>query len=258
LIQLEYLEVAYNRNRPVLTLESLRIERGERVAIIGPSGAGKSTLLRCLKGYVQPRRGKVEVLGVNLTCANRRSREEVKRRIGLIYQQFHLVRRLSVLENTLCGRLGQTSRWRSVFGRFSPDDIRAAWSAIVEVGLEEKVHQRVDTLSGGEQQRVAVARTVAQQAELILADEPVSSLDPTWAADVLELLTSVQSHHEATLVMTLHQPDLAKRFAQRIIGLRDGRIVWDGPPANLSEAALQTLYGNDRLETVPFRAGASA
>src|SRR6185503_12328070 len=258
MIRLEYIEVAYGRGRPVLALESLRIERGERVAIIGPSGAGKSTLLRCLKGYVKPRRGKVEVLGVNLACADRRSRDEVKQRIGLIYQQFHLVRRLSVLQNTLCGRLGHTSRWRSLLGWFMPEDTRVAWAAIVEVGLAEKVHQRVDTLSGGEQQRAAVARAVAQEPDLILADEPVSSLDPVWAADVLDLLTVVQSHHQTTLVMTLHQPQLARRFAQRIIGLRAGQIVWDGPAADLADTALQRLYGTDQPETVPFRTGTSA
>ena len=127
MIQLEYIEVAYGKNRPVLTLESLRIARGERVAIIGPSGAGKSTLLRSLKGYVQPRRGKVEVLGVNLTSAGRRERVAVKQRIALIYQQFHLVRRLTVLQNTLCGRLGHTNRWRSLLGLFNSEDKRIAW-----------------------------------------------------------------------------------------------------------------------------------
>src|SRR5688572_2958741 len=258
MIRLEYIEVAYGKNRPVLALESLDIARGERVAIIGPSGAGKSTLLRSLKGYVQPRCGKVEVLGVNLTSAGRRERVEVKQRIALIYQQFHLVRRLSVLQNTLCGRLGHTHRWRSLLGWFSSDDTRAAWAAIVEVGLSEKVHQRADTLSGGEQQRVAVARALAQEPDLILADEPVSSLDPAWAADVLELLTKVQSQHQTTLVMTLHQPELARRFAQRIIGLRDGRVACDGPAADFNDSTLQKLYGTDRPETVPFRADASA
>ena len=258
MIRLEYIEVAYGKNRPVLTLESLEIARGERVAIIGPSGAGKSTLLRSLKGYVLPRRGKVEVLGVNLGSAGRRERAAVKQRIALIYQQFHLVRRLSVLQNTLCGRLGHTHRWRSLFGWFSPEDTRAAWAAIVEVGLAGKVHQRADTLSGGEQQRVAVARALAQEPELILADEPVSSLDPAWAADVLELLTAVQSQHQTTLVMTLHQPDLARRFAQRIIGLRDGRVAWDGPAADLGGDALKKLYGSDSSEISSLRAGAAA
>jgi phosphonate transport system ATP-binding protein len=258
LVELEYIEVAYERNRPVLSIDSLRIGRGERVAIIGPSGSGKSTLLRCIKGYVKPPRGKVEILGVNLASASHRSRREVEQRIGLIYQQFHLVRRLTVLQNTLCGRLGRTSRWRSLLGWFTPEDLRAAWSAIVEVGLTEKVHQRVDTLSGGEQQRVAVARAVAQQAELILADEPVSSLDPAWAADVLELLATVQSHHDATLIMTLHQPLLARQFAQRIIALRNGRIFWDGPATNLTNDDLQKLYGDNRDEIVPLPHGASA
>ncbi len=258
MIRLEYIEVAYGKNRPVLTLEALHIARGERVAIIGPSGAGKSTLLRSLKGYVRPRRGKMEILGVNLACAGRRARRDVKQRIALIYQQFHLVRRLTVLQNTLCGRLGHTGRWRSLFGWFNPRDTRVAWAVILEVGLAEKVHRRADTLSGGEQQRAAVARALAQEPELILADEPVSSLDPVWAADVLELLTTVQSHHQATLVMTLHQPQLARRFAQRIIGLRNGQVAWDGPAADLTDTTLEALYGSDRPETVSFRGGASA
>lgn len=258
LIHVEHIEVAYGRNRPVLAIESLRITSGERVAIVGPSGAGKSTLLRCLKGFVQPRRGKVEVLGVNLACACQRSRQTANQRVAFIYQQFRLVQRLSVLQNTLCGRLGHTSRWRSLFGRFSADDLRIAWAAIVEVGLADKVHQRADTLSGGEQQRVAVARALAQEPELILADEPVSSLDPAWAVDVLELLTTVQSHHHATLVMTLHQPELARRFAGRVIGLRAGRVYWDGPARDLSDDVLQSLYGNDQRNLPPVASGATA
>jgi phosphonate transport system ATP-binding protein len=257
-IQLEHIEVVYGRDPPVLALESLRIAPGERVAIIGPSGAGKSTLLRCLKGFIQPRRGKVEVLGVNLACACHRARRAANQRVALIYQQFRLVPRLSVLQNTLCGRLGHTSRWRSLFGCFTPEDKRAAWAAIVEVGLAEKVHQRADTLSGGEQQRVAVARALAQEPELILADEPVSSLDPAWAADVLELLTAVQSHHNATLVMTLHQPELARRFAQRVIGLRAGRILWDGPARDLTDRTLHDLYESEQNGHADTRHDATA
>ncbi|MBI4325682.1 MAG: phosphonate ABC transporter ATP-binding protein [Chloroflexi bacterium] len=258
MIQLAHIEVAYGCGRPVLAVESLRIAPGERVAIIGPSGAGKSTLLRCLKGFVQPRRGKVEVLGVNLACACQKARRAANQRVALIYQQFRLVSRLTVLQNTLCGRLGHTSRWRSLFGKFSAEDLRVAWAAIVEVGLAEKVRQRADTLSGGEQQRVAVARALAQEPELILADEPVSSLDPAWADDVLELLTTVQSHHHATLVMTLHQPELARRFAERVIGLRAGRITWDGPAHDLTDEVLKTLYGNDRHDILPFADRATA
>lgn len=245
MIEIQDLEVSYGRSRPVLALESLRVVPGERVAIIGPSGGGKSTLLRCLKGLGRPRRGRVEVLGVDLACARQRARGASNRRVALIYQQFRLVPRLSVLQNTLCGRLGLTRRWRSLLGWFTPEDNRAAWSAIVEVGLAERVHQRADTLSGGEQQRVAVARALAQEPELILADEPVSSLDPAWAADVLELLTTVQAHHHATLVMALHQPELARCFAERVIGLRAGRIVLDCPASALTDADLQTLYADN-------------
>ncbi|MCH7602953.1 MAG: phosphonate ABC transporter ATP-binding protein [Planctomycetes bacterium] len=248
IIKIEYLEVRYGRNPPVLSIDNLSIERGERVAIIGPSGAGKSTLLRTIKGYMRPSQGKVEVMGVNLATARRRERQPINRRIGVIYQQFNLVPRLSVARNVLCGRLGLTSRWRSLLGIFSAEDHAIAWSAICEVGLSKKAHQRADTLSGGEQQRVAVARALAQQPTIILADEPVSSVDPAWAEDILELILEVQTHHQATLVMSLHQPDLARRFADRIIGLRDGRVVFDAAPASVTDTRLKELYrGHDSL-----------
>ena len=196
MIHIEYLQVHYHHKSPVLSIDRLRIGRGERVAVIGPSGAGKSTLLRSIKGYVRPSQGKIEVMGVNPWTARRRERRRVGRRIGLIYQQFHLAPRLSVMQNVLCGRLGMTSTWRSLLGSFSPEDHRACWSAICEVGLVEQVHQRADSLSGGERQRVAVARVLAQEPSIILADEPVSSLDPAWAEDVLKLITEIQTHHD--------------------------------------------------------------
>ena len=245
MINIECLKVRYGRNSPVLAIDNLRIERRDRVAIIGPSGAGKSTLLRSIKGYVRPDEGKVEVLGVNLRSAKRREWRLVNRRIGLIYQQFHLAPRLSVLRNVLCGRLGFTSPWRSLIGIFSNEDVNIAWSAICEVGLQDIAHRRADTLSGGEQQRVAVARSLAQQPSIILADEPVSSLDPVRAADILDLITEVQAHHEAALVMSLHQPHLAKQFARRIIGLRNGKVVFDGAPKELNESKLEEIYRGD-------------
>ena len=255
MIRLEYVEVRYGSRPAALSIERLAIESGERVAVIGSSGAGKSTLLRTIKGYVRPTQGKVEVMGVNLGAAPRRDRRQVNRRIGLIYQQFHLALRLTVLQNVLCGRLGVTNRWRSLLGRFSEDDRRIAWSAICEVGLKDQVHQRGDTLSGGEQQRVAVARALAQQPALILADEPVSSVDPAWAEDVLELITEVQRHHQATLVMSLHQPDLARRFAKRIIGLRKGKVVLDSASAAVTDADLKELYRGD--EALPLDGAAA-
>lgn len=247
MINLERVEVCFGRSAPALSLERLRIERGERVAIIGPSGAGKSTLLRSIKGYVRPSRGKIEVMGVDHWTARWDRRRQIRRHLGLIYQQFHLLSRLSVLENVLCGRLGGAGRWASLVGWFSTEDHRIAWSAICEVGLQKQVHQRVDTLSGGERQRVAVARVVAQQPSIILADEPVSSLDPAWAEDVLQLIATVQTHHEATLVMSLHQPHLARRFAERIIGLRSGKLHFDGRPSALTDKILEDLYRGDEM-----------
>ncbi len=257
MIQIEYLEVSYGRQNPALLIDQLHIKRGERVAIIGPSGSGKSTLLRAVKGYVRPVRGKIEVMGVNHWAASRQQRRQISRHVGLIYQQFHLAPRLSVHQNVLCGRLGRTSRWRSLLGLFSAEDLQIAWSAICEVGLQKNVHQRADTLSGGERQRVAVARVVAQQPTIILADEPVSSLDPAWAEDVLTLVAKVQAHHEATLVMSLHQPELARRFAERIIALRDGRLFFDGRPAALTDRLLEELYRGDDTLSIQNRAAAA-
>ena len=252
----EHLEVRYGR-KAVLSIDQLRFDRGERVCIIGPSGAGKTTLLRAIKGYVRPSRGKIEVLGLNWSTCDRRTRRCVQRRIGLIFQQFHLVPRMTVLQNVLCGRLGSTHRLKSLFGRFSAEDKRIAWRAICEVGLQEQVHQRADTLSGGQQQRVAIARVVAQQPEVILADEPVSSLDPVLGEEVLSLLLDVTEHHDATLILNLHQPALAKRFVDRVVGLRDGRVVFDDSPSHLTDDRLQEVYRGH--EPIPlYRADSTA
>ena len=257
-ISLEYVEVVYGRQL-VLDLESLTIGAGERVAVIGTSGSGKTTLLRAIKGYVRPAAGKVEVLGANWATVPRRVRRRTGKRIGLIFQQFHLVGRMTVLENVLCGRLGRTRQWASLLGHFSPQDRAVAWQAICEVGLADCVHQRADTLSGGQQQRVAIARVVAQQPDLILADEPVSSLDPALADDVLSLLVEVQRHHGNTLVTVLHQPELARRYAERIIGLRAGRVVFDGPARALTTEIEEEIYrGREPIRFDPRRPALAA
>ena len=248
-VLLEHIRINYGR-MVALSIDHLRIDRGECVGIIGPSGAGKTTLLRAIKGYVRPSRGKIEVLGLNWSMCDRSARRRVQQRIGLIFQQFHLVPRLTVLQNVLCGRLGSTHRLMSLFGRFNDEDKQVAWRAICEVGLQDQVHQRADTLSGGQAQRVAIARTVAQQPEVILADEPVSSLDPVLGAEVLSLLLDVTQHHDATLILNLHQPALAKRFVDRVVGLRDGKIVFDDSPSHLTDNRLQEVYRG--LEPTPL------
>ena len=246
MIEIQQLEVGYGNKPPVLQIEQLSIAEGERVAVIGASGEGKTTLLRSIRGSARPRHGSIRVLGVDLWAGSRAERQRVNRRIAIIFQQFHLAQRLTVLTNVLCGRLGVTGRLASLLGWFTEEDRRIAWAAIQEVGLEPLVHQRAEMLSGGEQQRLAVARALAQQPSIILADEPVSSLDPAWAEDVLKMLVGIQAKRRATLVMSLHQPSLALRFASRILALRGARLIFDGPPGALSDELLADIYRGDR------------
>jgi len=250
-IRLENLTLAYPSVGPVLQVESLQVQEGESIAIIGPSGSGKTTLLRSVKGQLPGVKGRADILGVDLARASRKIRRDIGRQVALIPQQFHLVPQLSVLSNTLCGRLGITSRWRSTLGMFTQKDRAEAWSAIREVGLSARTHQRASVLSGGEQQRVAIARGLAQEPRIILADEPVASLDPMWAADVLQLLQDVRQHRNSTLVMTLHQPELARRFATRIIGLRRGRVAFDLPSESVDDSLLATLYAGEERALEP-------
>ena len=229
---------------PVLDIERLGLDRGERVAVIGPSGGGKTTLLRLVNGYVKPEAGHLVVLGQEINASSKR-RRDIRRRVGFIFQNFNLIERATVFENVLWGRLGWANPLSSIVGWFSEADKGAALKAIAEVDLSDQLNQRADTLSGGQQQRVAVARVLAQEAEVILADEPVSSLDPALADEVLGLLYEVSERHGATLLMSVHQPHLAKRFADRIIGLRGGRIVHDDSAINLDDGAVSKIYGRE-------------
>lgn len=250
-ISLQNIRVQYKANQhPVLNIEQLAILSGERVALIGPSGAGKTTLLRLLNGYVQPKSGCMNILGHSIRShASGKYREQwtraVRRRVGFVFQDFSLVERATVFQNVLWGRLGLVNPFWSVMGWFAEADKMAAMKAIAEVDLLPQTNQRVDTLSGGQQQRVGVARVLAQEAEVILADEPVSNLDPGLAEDVMHLLSDVSQHHNATLIMSLHQPILARRYADRIIGLCAGEVVYDAPADQLDETAVRTIYGRD-------------
>lgn len=237
-------------HRSALDLDQLVIGRGERVAIIGPSGAGKTTLLRLINGYVQPDAGQVTVLGLEITADTRR-RQEIRRRVGFVFQDFNLIERATTFQNVLWGRLGRVSPLWSLIGWFSEADKRAAMEAVVEVDLAEQAKQRADTLSGGQQQRVGVARVLAQEAEIILADEPVSNLDPALADDTLGLLAGVSTRYGATLIMSVHQPALAQRYAERIIGLHQGHIAYDGPAHMLNGQALQAIYGRKVTADAP-------
>jgi phosphonate transport system ATP-binding protein len=223
----------------------LRIERGERVALIGPSGAGKTSLIGLLNGSVAPAEGEVLVLGRDLARASPRERRAVQRRLGTVRQQFDLVGQLRVVHNVNAGRLGSWSLWRAALSLLAPREVDRARRALSRVGLEDKLHARTDGLSGGQQQRVAIARVLAQEPVAILADEPIASVDPARGADVVKLMLGLSAEAGTTLVVSLHDLPVALGRFDRIVALRDGRVAFDGPPERLSEAAIEDLYALD-------------
>ncbi|HEX9667391.1 MAG TPA: ATP-binding cassette domain-containing protein [Thermodesulfobacteriota bacterium] len=241
-VSLRNIKVRYTHDGPlVIDIDRLDIQKGERVAVIGQSGAGKTTLLRLINGYVNPESGLIKIFEYNKDTGPIRNRN-LSRRIGFIFQHFNLIDRATVFENVLWGRLGMVNPFLSLFGWFPDMDKKAAMRAIKEVNLEKQAGQRTDTLSGGQLQRVAIARVLAQEAEIILADEPVSNLDPSLADDILGLLGEVSNRHGVTLIMNLHQPALAQRYADRIIGLKHGKIIHDDEASFLNPIALRSIF----------------
>jgi len=226
---------------PALKGISLDVRRGEFLVILGPSGAGKSTLLRCINRLVDPSEGKIFHDGAEIT-AHRGSLRVLRRQIGMVFQQFNLVKRLSVLNNVLTGRLGYRSVWRSLAYSFPDADKRIALECLARVNLDHKAFQRADTLSGGEQQRVAIARALAQQPVVILADEPVASLDPKIARQVLGYLREAARDLGITVLCNLHQVDYAREFSERVVGMSHGSVVFDGPAAELTDDILHRIY----------------
>lgn len=226
---------------------SLQVERGEMVALIGPSGSGKSTLLRSLAGLVCLDRdsGPVSAMGAEVQSGGRLSPgvREARARIGFIFQQFNLVRRLSLFDNVLIGALGRVGPWRGLLGRWPAGDKARAMAALQRVGVAEYAGQRAGTLSGGQQQRGAIARALLQGAEAILADEPVASLDPVSARRAMELLKALNRDEGLTVLVSLHQVDYALRYCPRVVALKAGQVVYDGPSEGLDQQLLIDIYG---------------
>jgi phosphonate transport system ATP-binding protein len=225
---------------------TLDVGAGEFVALIGSSGAGKSTLLRCLNGLVTPTAGAVSVDGRPVTGASREDLRAVRARVGFVFQQFNLLRRQSVLDNVLIGALSRVDAWRSLLGRFSGPELERARRSLARVGLAGLEDRRADTLSGGQQQRVAIARALVQEPRVLLADEPMSSLDPALSRSVMELLQDINRVDGLTVITSLHVLDLATTYGRRIVGLRAGRIVHDGPAARLTQGAADAVFGGER------------
>ena len=232
-----------------LDVEQLDLGAGERVFVLGHSGSGKTTLSRIIKGRLKPSTGSVEVMGQDPYKLERERFRVHQRHVAMIDQEFYLVPRLRVVDNVLHGCLGRVPSWRSLLGWYPGEEWKKAEEILAEVGLQELGDRRVETLSGGQRQRAAIARALMQEAGIILADEPVSALDPELAEDALELLVECAARRDVTLVVNLHQPELARRFASRFVGLANGRIVYDGPPAGFTEEHARLVYrgnGNGR------------
>ncbi|WP_379191891.1 phosphonate ABC transporter ATP-binding protein [Paenibacillus solisilvae] len=230
----------------VLNQINLTISDNELVVLLGPSGAGKSTLLRCINGLERVSAGSVSVDGKQVTT-NKKELRLLRKNIGMIFQQFHLVKRMSVLDNVLCGRLAYTGTLSSIFKRFERRDYELTLHYLEKVGLVDKRNARADELSGGQQQRVAIARSLVQEPKLLLADEPVASLDPKTANSILELLSLIKNEEKLTVVITLHQMDLAKKYGKRIVGLNNGQIVADMAADLISIDELYQLYEDQAL-----------
>jgi len=249
---IEFKDVKFQYVNPgptVLDIEKLVVKKGERIAIIGPSGSGKTTLFRMINGYIQPDLGYIKILEYKYHINSLLPRN-ISRKIGFIFQDFNLIDRASVYQNVLWGRLGMVNPALSLIGIFSKKDKQAAMTAIVDVNLLEYAKQRTDKLSGGQMQRVAIARVLAQEPDIILADEPISNLDPALANEILILLSKLCQKYGVTLLMNLHQPALAKSFADRVIGLRDGKVVYNDSPNLVDADVMNNIFGSKVLKAV--------
>ena len=243
MIRLEHLSVTYPGGVEALRGVDLSVGEGEFVVIVGLSGAGKSTLLRVLNGLVPATSGSVTVDGTEVVGASAATLRRVRSRTGMIFQTFNLVHRTTVVNNVLMGRLSAVPPWRSTLGLWPAEDREAAMIALERVGIVEKAYVRASDLSGGQQQRVGIARALAQEPSLMLADEPVASLDPITSRQVMGDLRRINQELGITTVVNLHFLDLAREYAQRLIGLRDGELVYDGDITKVDESTFQEIYG---------------
>ena len=255
MLEVQHLHKVYPNGTVALRDVSFRVEAGEFLVVIGLSGSGKSTLLRCINRLIEPTQGKVLLDGVDVTAASGAELRRHRRQIGMVFQQFNLVKRSSVLTNVLAGRLGYTGTLTSLLGLWSAADRQRAMRALERVGIADKAQARADALSGGQQQRVGIARALMQEPRLILADEPVASLDPVLSHSILQYLEQLNRDEKMTIICSLHFLDLVHRYATRVIALKGGEIVFTGLPQEIDRAKFKAIYGEEAVEV---RAGLAA
>ncbi|MDP3651462.1 MAG: phosphonate ABC transporter ATP-binding protein [Rhodoferax sp.] len=248
-LEIEGLVKEYRRGQPVLKGINLRIGGSGVTAIIGPSGTGKSTLLRCINRLIDPTQGaiwlNVEGRRTDLSTLRGRALRASRRQIGMVFQEYNLVERLTVMENLLTGRLGYVSAWDAWRRKFPPQDVQNAFALLDTVGLGDFANQRADALSGGQRQRVGIARALMQRPQVLLADEPTSSLDPKTSVEIMSLLREQGRAQGIPVIVNIHDVELARRFADRLVGMSGGQVVYDGDAAGLSDAKLKQIYGGE-------------
>ena len=245
MLRLEKLTKQYKTGDQALKGVDLEIPKSQVIALIGPSGAGKSTLIRCINRLVEPTSGKVYLNDLELTSLSSRNLRKNRRRMGMIFQEYALVERLTVMENVLSGRLGYVGFWRSYFRKFPQDDIKEAYRLLDRVGLMDMVDKRADELSGGQRQRVGICRALIQNPDLLLIDEPTASLDPKTSRQIMRLINELCEERELAAIINIHDVQLAQMFSQRVVGLELGTVVYDGPPKGLTSDVLTQIYGEE-------------
>ena len=245
MLKLSALTKRYDTGDLALNQVDLEIPDAQVLALIGPSGAGNSTLIRCVNRLVEPTSGTATLNDINLTKLSSRALRKSRRKMGMIFQEYALVERLTVMENVLSGRLGYVGFWRSYFRKFPKDDIKEAFRLLDRVGLLEMADKRADELSGGQRQRVGICRALIQDPDLLLVDEPTASLDPKTSRQIMRLINELCSERGLTAIINIHDVLLAQMFAQRIVGLANGEVVYDGKPEGLTPEVLTQIYGEE-------------
>ncbi len=245
MLEIKNLTKIYDGNIKALDNVSFKVEQGEFLAIIGLSGSGKSTLLRCINRLIEPTAGQIIWNGVDITAASQDEMRRIRRKIGMVFQHFNLVSRSKVITNVLAGRLGYVNPAMSLLNHFPPGDIEMALQQLDRVGIRDQAYKRADELSGGQQQRVGIARAMMQQPEMILADEPVASLDPVLAHSIMQYLEQINREDGVTILCSLHFLDLVHRYADRAIALNEGQLLFDGSPKAIDDAKFKEIYGKD-------------
>jgi phosphonate transport system ATP-binding protein len=249
MLRIENLQKRYQTGDLALNNVSLEVPRGQVMALIGPSGAGKSTLIRCVNRLVEPTGGKIFLGDLELAHLGSSDLRRARTRMGMIFQEYALVERLSVMENVLSGRLGYVGFWRSYFRKFPQSDIDEAFNLLQRVGLDHMADKRADELSGGQRQRVGICRALIQNPDLLLVDEPTASLDPKTSRQIMRLICELCNERQLAAIINIHDVLLAQMFARRIVGLQLGNIVYDGPPDELTAEVLTQIYGAEDWES---------